>query len=261
MRRVLPLLALALALAGCGGEGGESANDVLADTAERLGEIRSGTLDFGLLVTPREGGPFGFELRGPFSLGEGGRLPVLDVEYTQIADGRRGTVQLVSTGERAYARVGGGLEELSAEQTASLRAAASELGGDGGGLEQLPIGTWVTDADVSEEGDVDRVEGTLDIVETVNGLGDLARGFGRSFPRIEGDAADQLRESTRSTLFEVQTGKEDRLLRLLRMEADFGFAVPPELRAALGELVGAKVAFRLGVEDANREVRVADPAR
>jgi hypothetical protein len=161
----------------------------------------------------------------------------------------------------AYARVGDELRELSAAQTASLRSAAGELGREGGGLERLPVGAWVTDAEVSEEGDVDRVRGQLDIVETVNGLGDLARGFGVELARIEGASADQLREATRSTLFEVHTGKDDRLLRLLRIEADFGFEAPPELRSALGELVGAKVAFRLGIEGPNREVRVADPAR
>jgi hypothetical protein len=69
-----------------------------------------------------------------------------------------------------------------------------------------------------------------------------------------------LRDATRSTLFELRTGKDDRLLRLLRMEADFGVEVPATLRSAFGELVGAKVAFRLGVDGPNREVTVADPA-
>jgi hypothetical protein len=183
---------------------------------------------------------------------------MLDVEYTQIANGQRGSVTLISTGEKAYARVGDELTVLSAEQAQTLRAAVGELEGEGG-LERLPIGNWVTDAEVSEEGDVDRVDGKLDIVATVNGLGDLARGFGRPMPLIEGEAAQQLRDATRSTLFELRTGKEDRLLRRLRLEADFGLKVPAELRSALGDLVGAKVAFRLGVEEPNRTVTVEDP--
>jgi hypothetical protein len=258
VRRVTTLVVLALALAACGGGG--DAQDVLADTAANLGEIRSGTLDFGLLVTPRSGEEFGFEVHGPFSFAKSGALPVLDVEYTQIANGQRGSVTLISTGEAAYARVGEEVTELSADQAETLRAAVGELERDGG-LEQFPIGDWVTDAEVSEDGDVERVEGELDIVATVNGLVDLARGFGREVPRIEGESAEQLRRATRSTLFELRTGKEDRLLRRLRLEADFALEVPPELRSALGDLVGAKVAFRLGVERPNRTVTVEDPTR
>lgn len=259
LRALLVALCAALALAGCGGDD-ESAEDVLAETATKLGEIRSGTLDFGLLVTPRRGNEFGFELRGPFSFGKGGSLPVMEVEYAQIANGRRGEVTLISTGETAYARVGDDVTKLTEEQTAELRAAVAELEQDGG-LAQLPVDRWIRDAELSGDGETERVEGELDIVETVNGLLDLARGFGRDMPRIEGGAADQLRSSTRSTAFELETGKDDRLLRLLRMEADFGVAVPEELRAALGELVGAGVSFHLGIRNPNEPVTVQDPTR
>jgi hypothetical protein len=80
------------------------------------------------------------------------------------------------------------------------------------------------------------------------------------FKAIEG-AAEQLRKATRSTSFELRTGKDDRLLRRLRLEADFGLEVPRELREALGEVVGAKVEFRLGVDRPNTPVKVDDPAR
>jgi hypothetical protein len=258
VRTLAAIAALALVLTGCGS--GDGAEDVLADTASQLGDIRSGTLDARLVVTPRSGDPFGFELHGPFAFGKSGSLPVMDVQYTQIANGERATVTLISTGEKAYARVGDELTELSAQQAGLLRSAAGALEGRGG-LERLPIGDWITDAEVSEDGDVEVVRGKLDVVAAANGLIDLARGFGRDVPRVEGDAADQLRESTRSTLFELRTGKDDRLLRRLRLEADFGLEVPEQLRSALGELVGAKIEFRLGVDRPNAPVKVADPSR
>jgi hypothetical protein len=271
VRRLLVLVLLLPALAGCSiGGGGGDAEDALGETATKLGEIRSGTLDLRLIVAPRDGEEFGFEVHGPFALADGdGDLPVLDVDYTQIVDGRRGTVSLVSTGEAAFAVVDGQAYELGEAQTEELRAASGALGGSaggsgGGGLEELPIDDWVVDPEVEDGGEVggaetDRVSGELDIVAATNGLIALGRGLGRPLPRIEGPNADLLRDSARNTRFEVWTGKDDRLLRRLLLEAELGLQVPEELRAALGDLVGATITFELGVSEPNEDVTVKAP--
>src|SRR3712207_6126000 len=160
---------------------------------------------------------------------------------------------LFRSGERAYARVGDELQELTGSQLEALRDAAGELGGEGGLLE-LRIDDWIEDPKAEDGGEVggaeaDRVHGELDIVATVNGLVGLARGFGRAIPRISGSAAEQLREATKETSFELYSGKDDRLLRRLTMSARFGLEVPEELREAIGEAVGAEITFRLGVTD------------
>lgn len=270
MPRVLALLLLLLpALAGCSIGGGGDADEVLAQTAANLGDIRSGTLDLRLIVEPREGEEFGFELHGPFALAdESGALPVLDVEYTQIVDGRSGTISLVSTGEEAFAVVDGQAYELGEEQTVELQAASGALGGSGGGagsgLVELPIDAWVVDPEVEDGGEVggadtDHVAGELDVVAATNGLIDLARAFGRPLPRLEEADADRLRDSARETNFDVWTGKDDRLLRRLVLAAELGLEVPEELRAALGDLVGATITFELGVTDPNEDVSVEAP--
>jgi hypothetical protein len=269
VRRLLALVLLLPALAGCSLGGGGDADDVLGETAANLGEIRSGTLDLRLIVAPRDGDEFGFEVHGPFALAESeGALPVLDVDYTQIVDGRRGTVSLVSTGDAAFAVVDGRAYELGDAQTQELRAASGALGGSGGGsgggLEELPIDDWVVDPEVEDGGEVggaatDHVSGELDIVAATNGLIELGRGFGRPLPRIEGPNADLLRDSARNTRFEVWTGEDDRLLRRLLLEAELGLQVPAELRAALGDLVGATITFELGVTNPNADVTVEAP--
>jgi hypothetical protein len=267
VRRLLVLLVLLPALAGCSLGGGGDAEEVLGETAGNLAEIRSGTLDLRLIVAPRDGDEFGFEVHGPFALADReGALPVLDVDYTQIVDGRRGTISLVSTGEEAFAVVDGQAYELDDAQTAELRAASGALGGEsgGGGLEELPIDDWVVDPKVEDGGEVggaqtDLVSGDLDLVAATNGLIELARGFGRALPRIEGPNADLLRDSARETNFSVWTGEDDRLLRRLLLEAEFGLEVPEALRAALGDLVGATITFELGVTDPNADVSVEAP--
>ena len=71
--RLAAALGAAALLAGCGG-GGEAEGDprvALSDTAAKLGEIRSGKLDFRLVLDPEgEGERVGFELAGPFALGD-----------------------------------------------------------------------------------------------------------------------------------------------------------------------------------------------
>ena len=107
--------------------------------------------------------------------------------------------------------------------------------------------------------ETDKVEGDLDIVATVNGLAELAGGLGRPVPQIEGESAEQLRDATESATFELYTGEEDRLLRRLDLRAEFALDVPQELRTAFGDVVGATIRFRLGVNQPNKRVTVEDP--
>jgi len=57
-----------------------------------------------------------------------------------------------------------------------------------------------------------------------------------------------LTKATRSATFDLYSGKDDRLLRRLRIDVDFGLDVPKELRAALGTVVGANVLFELSLD-------------
>jgi hypothetical protein len=263
--RSAALLAACALLAGCAG-GGESADEVLSETAANLGEIRSGTLHVDLRVEPR--GPtgaetFGFALDGPFSLGGSTALPVADIEYTQTAGDESATVTLISTGSKAYIRVQDRTYELRPEQSAQLRGAAGQLRA-GAGLGEFAIDEWIQDAEVDDGGDVggadtDHVQAELDVVAAVRDLSALARQLGQNVPQLGDQDAERLADSVRSSRFEVYTGKDDRLLRRLELEVDFGLDVPRELRGALGGLVGARLVFELGVDDPNEPVSVAEP--
>jgi hypothetical protein len=263
VRRLALLAGSALLLAGCGGP---SADSVLSDTAANLGKIRSGTLHASVLVTPRGGAgtnPFGFKLEGPFALGAAGSLPVLRVAYTQIANGKSATVTILSTGRKAYVQTGGKTYELPESQAEQLRSAAGEVR-SAGSLSQFAIDSWIDDPHTSDGSEVggaetDKVTADLDVVAVVTDLLRLARAFGRDVPQLGEADTKRLADSVRDSSFVLYTGKDDRLLRRLELAADLGLDVPPDLRRALGELVGAKVDFTLGVDDPNHPVTVPEP--
>ncbi len=270
MRRLAAAALALVTVAGCGGgEAGTSdPGQALSQTAAKLGEIRSGTLRFKLAVEPREeGGDFGFELSGPFQLGEPGELPIANVDYTQTAGDERETVTLTSTGERAFITVDGTAYELPAEQSDELRAAGEALGGDGegsSGLEELQIDDWIVDAESSDGGDVggadtDKIEAELDVVAAVNDLIELSGGIGGpDLDRVEGAEAEQLRDAVKDAKLEVWTGDDDRLLRRLRVEADFDPSLPEGLEE-LARAAGSKVVFELEIDGPNEPVEVEAP--
>jgi hypothetical protein len=258
-RRTAVLLTAVVLAAGCGGGG--DAQGILRQTAARLPQIRSGTLDFRVLVVPRgrsARGKIGFAVHGPFALRARGSLPVLDITYTQLAGDKRATGRLVSNGTSAYAESNGQPVTLSAAQLAELRSATAQIQSNGG-LGEFRIDDWIKHPSVSDGGKVggartDHVSADLDVVATANDLLGLGRGLGSSAPQLRGRNAKQLTDAVRHSSFDLWTGKKDRLLRRLRVTADVGLNVPQDLARALGDVVGAKVTFELAVSNPNRPV-------
>jgi hypothetical protein len=257
VRRAL-LLALALAtVAGCGGGSGD-ANTIMRETASRLGEIKSAKpFKLRIAVDPREGNEFGFEIDGAVALCDGDdELPRLDVAYTQFAQGKEATAQLISTGADSFIEVEGTAYRLPDAQEAELRNACEEVASEGG-LEQLRVDDWVLEAEA--DGD-NAVHGRLNLVEVINDLVDVARAFGdSSLSRLDSDDARRIAQATEESSFELERG-DDGLLRRLALDAQLGCDVPADLQDALGKAVGAKVTFELELDDLNTEVEISPPA-
>jgi hypothetical protein len=248
MTRFVPLVvALAVVPAGCGGS-----SNVVSETGKNVAKIHSGILDLKLIVTPHGGEqPFGFELKGPFSLREG-KLPIARVVYTQIANGHSAHATFVSNGSRAWVMTSSGTRKLSAAAAQGLTFT--------GGFTGMDIGSWLKDAKVADDGPgIDRVTGVLDVVAAANGLRGVAALAGRNVPAIQGSDAERLQAATNSSSVELLTSKGTRLLRRLSVSADLGFNVPASLKQALGADVGAKVDFLLAVARPNARVVVQAP--
>jgi len=264
-RFAVAAVALGLALTGCGGS---EAEDALDEATSKLGEIKSGDLELKVAVEPdTEGSAIGFELDGPFALADkAGELPRAEMTYTQIAGPNRGDVRFISSGEAAWVDVEGQAYELPPEQVGRLQAGDGEGGGP---LAELDVASWTRDAKLSGGTPVDgqpteRVRGSVDVPEAVN---DLARvleeagggGAVEGLAELEGEDADEIEKAVRSSPIEIVFGKEDRLLRRLRVTLDFAVE-PRELRGGLGELSGAEVTLDLRISDPNGQIRIEEPA-
>lgn len=263
MGRIAVLLAvLALtACAGGGGSGGGEAGDVLRETADKLGEIRSGEITLELTFEVEGLGRAGFALEGPVDL-DAEPLPVARLEVAQFAGERTDEVVFLSTGEKAYVEVGGETYELPPDLTEEVRGAVGELEAEGG-LGQIELDGWIVDPQLSDGpavagAETDRITAKLDVVNVVNGLLDIASELGgapQDAPRVEGENAERLRQSARNTRIVVLTGKEDRLLRRVELAIDFSPSAPDEVQ----RILGAGVRFLLEVREPNSDVSVPEP--
>ena len=256
--RLVFCLVAALAVAGC--RDGQPAHDVLAETSDRLTDIRSGVVDLAVIVDPESGArdAFGFELHGPVALGRAGSLPTMKIAYTEIANGHRRVARIVSTGERAFVRVGDDSYALARAEVEKLEEAVRELQSSRG-LGRLRIERWAKDAELSNGGvvrgaETDRVTATVDVAEAVDDLLELSRPFAAFGLADLRRNAVLLRRVARSGRIDVYTGSDDRLLRELRLHADVGLDLPGVVAGALGGFRGAEVTFELGISRPNQRV-------
>jgi hypothetical protein len=261
VRRLGVVLVLLLA-AGC--SEATPAEKVTSETADRLGEIRSGQLLFKLVAGAGDS-QVGFQLEGPFALPAPGALPVARMDYTQIAGSRETTTQVIATGANAYVGIDGTVYQLPPAQVESLRAPKDSKDDGLGGLR---IDDWVKDPQLSAGDEVDgvateRIQGPVDVVRTLNDLFAFGRQAGASdlaVPEIKDDDADQLQRVTESATLDLLTGKEDRLLRRMAVDIRLAAHVPDRVKAALGDLAAATIRFDLAVSQPNKPVQVPEPA-
>jgi hypothetical protein len=251
----------ATALAACGAE--RSADQVLSDTASGMGKIRSADLNLRLVLEPNQSvraGRVGFALRGPLDLDTRG-LPAARLRYTQIAGDKEGGATFISTGREAFVEVGGAAYRLPAERSRALETSA-------GAVRQnvyLPAGRWVREAKIDDGGTVggvktDHVTAQLDAVSALRDIFATMRSAGADAPDLRGAAADEVRDAVAAATIDIWSGREDHLLRRLRLRVDFQARTPAALHGRLGALAGVRLALDIDLDRVNQPVHVQAPA-
>jgi hypothetical protein len=257
-------VSVAFAVAGCGGGGGGApAGEVLEQTTAKLASIRSAELGLRLVLEPREAasqGRIGFELRGPVEL-RAGRLPVARLEYKQIAGRQEAGATFLATGRESFVELGGISYRLPEGETASLARGAGSIRSGA----TLPLGRWLEDPKVEDGGEIDgtvtdHVSARLDAAAALRDIFAAAAAGGAEVPDLSGAGAGELREAIESSSIEVWSGRDDHLLRRLRLEISFRVEPPRGLRRDLGELVGGRLSFAVDLGRINAPVRVGAPA-
>ncbi|MDQ4131452.1 MAG: hypothetical protein M3133_10785, partial [Actinomycetota bacterium] len=200
MTRLAILVVLGALLAGgCG----PSAEEVVSQTASRLDRIQSATLSLRVAVTrPHEpGGVSGYQLSGPFSLSASGPLPAARLQVKQLAASGPATATLISTGRRAFARLGTKTYEVPGWLGERIRGMAEALRSRGG-LGQLRLAEWLEEPELSGGTEVggartDRITAGVDPARALGDVLALGRqgGGGAGLPGTVGPSAARLRRS------------------------------------------------------------------
>ncbi len=147
----LVLVALAPVLIGACGGGGESASRLLQQTFTGHHVVNSGDLTFSLRVTPSGSSvltqPITFTFGGPFqSLGKG-KLPQSNFTVTIGAQGRSGSLSILSTGATGYVTLDGTSYQLPAATFRQLESSFSQIGGGSSSTNLSGLGihplTWL----------------------------------------------------------------------------------------------------------------------
>lgn len=302
MRRALLIVSLfltAVAVAGCGGgspkttstaAGSGSARRLLMQTFDGHHTIDSGVISFDLEVVPRGSStitaPLELSFSGPFKSAGTGTAPESDFTISVSAQGRHGSLKVISTGGRGYISVGGQSYRMPASSSKSLESASGSLAtagisssksGSGSGptgLAKLGIHPldWLTDPRIAGSATIAGVA-TTRIVAGVDAsalLHDISRLLGRrGVLGLTGASARALPHSIPAATqrriaralgtphFELWTGSTDRVVRKLALSA--GIPVTGQVRSLLGGMRSALVTIGFGYSHLNQPQTIAAP--
>jgi hypothetical protein len=264
-RRLAAALCLLVPAALAGGcAGGADPEEVLATSAQRFGEVRSGELELRVLATPddRRDRGIGFQLTGPFSLEGDTPLPVARMRFTRIAGEQRSSAVLTSTGEQAFVTVDGVTTPLDETRAQAL---ALPAGPDRPRtLETLGIDilSWLEDPEAQDGPQLDgvatdRVTGDLRTGRAVRDVLSALRRGGAAVPEPTDGLVQRIDAAVAEADVEVVAGREDGVPR--RMSFAVTLRPTPELETALPGGGAVRLTARLDLRRPNSSVEVRAP--
>jgi hypothetical protein len=208
-------LAIAAALAGCGGSHHESVPaEAMLDSAAAH-PIRSADAEIQARLrvdgAPQLSGPITLRFEGPYRSGGGIRIPSFDWRLSASALGFPVSGRLVSTGDNVYLTVYGNRYEVGAPAVAEANARLA----DADGL-HLNVRDWLGPARVAGQDsaggvDCERIAAPLPGEVVARGLAPIAQALGVGEPTVSGRAV-------------ACVGFDDRLLHELQLRATFGLS-------------------------------------
>jgi hypothetical protein len=294
--RLIPvLLALITAIAGvaaCGGdEGGDSADarQVVNQTFQGQKQVDSGKLDLSVTAKLQATGlaatqlkePIVIRMSGPFQSRGDNELPAMDLELSATGSGQDFSAGAISTGDKGYvtflgkpytvpdktfAKFKRGFEQQQQQDNkSSNNLDLKALGINPDGWLENPknegeeeVGGAKT-THVSSNVDLDALLDDVDnLLERSNKLG-LSQQQLQQLPKtLNAQARKQIKESIKKAKVDIWTGKDDKTLR--RLELDAVFVLPERLRAQAQGVEGGEIKLALEVANVNEKQEIKAPA-
>ena len=274
------LVAVALAVAACGGSDEEASsstdvNELLTKTFSGSKEVKSGNLDLSLKIEAEGGdsqveGPVTVRLEGPFQSQEGGKLPKFKLDAAFEGAGQSITAGATSTGEKGYLSFQGADyvvdDQVFQEFKSGFEQAQKQSSAQGQSFASLGMDPrkWLTspknegDAKVGDD-DTIKITGGVDVAKLLddvnNALGKASSlglaGAGQVPEKLTEDQKRQVTEAVKDPRVEIYTGKEDSILR--RMVVNLG--VDDSASNTSGT-----VAFDVSITNLNEDQDIAEPS-
>jgi hypothetical protein len=283
--------ALAVCLAACGGENGDSADarQVVKQTFEGQKRVDSGRLNLSMTANLRATGlaatqlkePVVIKMTGPFQSRGENALPAMDLQLSATGSGADFSAGAISTGEKGYvtfqgkpysvpdnvfARFKRGFEQQQKQDNQSSNNID---------LKALGINpdTWLknpkdegsedvggaTTTHVSSDVDLDALLKDVDsLLKRADKLG-LSRQQLQQVPQgLNSQSRKQIKDSIKKAKVDIWTGKDDKTLR--RLELDLSFELPPALQSQAQGVEGGDIKLDLEVADVNKPQDIKAPA-
>ena len=284
-RALVALLAVFSLLAGgCGGDDKE-VSDLLDKTFSGNQNVRSGRVALAISLNaqglPQLRGPVALRVTGPFQ-GQGNQeLPKFDFDLALSAVGQSFKAGAVSTGTAGFLELQGAAYKVDDPVFASFRDGyrrAQAQQGKEGTRENPTLGSlgvdprdWLEDAQLRDD---EKVAGTdtrhisagvdvgrllTDVNRVLARAGQLGVAQQQALPgALTAEQRKQAEEAITDASFDVWTGKDDKVLRRLRVQ--LSFEVPEGRRQSANGLRGGELSFELQIADVNRPQTVSAPA-
>lgn len=276
------LSALAAAvLAACGG-GSDNVQTLLKQTFGGNHPVNSGNLSVQLQVTPSGSStltrPLSLSFGGPFqSLGTG-KLPKSNFTISFSAQGKSGSLGIVSTGTTGYVTLQGSSYQLPQatfqrlESSFGQLASSSGSGSGGGTLSRLGIHPldWLTSPSIvgkqSVGGtDTTHIHATINVASLLSDLNTFLQKASAASGSSSSSIPSSISPSTRQKIanevqhpsFDVWTGSSDKTVR--RLQVRLTLPVTGQISTLLGGLRSADIALTMAYADLNQPQTIAVP--
>ncbi len=281
---ILPILVLALVVAGCGSDddGGGGASGEATERLEQAfkTEVTSGDLEL-TFEASLDGvedlqGPLKFTLAGPYRQDSPQDFPILDWQITAEGAGQSFEAGVIATEDNAYVEYQGEAYEVGTELFSQLKAQQEDQSSSltPQGLTTLGVdpSTWLTDAEIEDGEDIggdptELVTGDVDVRKVVEDIVKVAQSpavrrqlesQGQSVPEIDQPSDEDLQkieDSIESLSVEFNIDEDD-VLRRTRVDADF--TVPEG--TDVDSLTGGSVTLEFVLNEVDVEPEIEAPA-